>query len=578
MSRKPRPKKISKTSELYKTNGQQNNTIFIRPVLEPKNESQAECIRLIAEKDIIFIGGAAGTGKAQPLFCKVLTPTGFKKMADIKVGDEVITPKNTITKVIAEHYQGKKEIFKVTFHDKSYTLCCKEHLWSVKNNTSNSKLWPKVISLEEIKNRLNSNKKGWYIDCTKPLDFPTKELDIDPYTMGVLLGDGSFRSSMINITCADKFIIKKIKSNNPDTKIKKSKNKKYYYSLSKFNKKIKNIGLLSLKSENKFIPDQYFISSKEQRVELLRGLLDTDGTVCKKGRTIYYTTSAKLRDGVIELVNSLGGIVFVREKTPKYKYKGENRIGKVCYILTINLNNDICPFSLPRKIKRITFRTKYFPRRLFKKIEPFGEEECKCITLEDKDGLYITDNYIVTHNSHCSVAYGLLAVLKGKFEKLILVRPAVTTEEIGLLPGSLDEKVLPFMEPVLDIINKFITKEEFDKLKKEGRIQIKSMAYLRGVTCNNSFIVVDEGENLSHKQMKLIVTRIGEGSKLVIQGDETQSDLKKYDRGALTKHIELFSDFHPKFGSFRFQDTDIVRNPLITVYLDRIKDADTENN
>lgn len=207
------------------------------------------------------------------------------------------------------------------------------------------------------------------------------------------------------------------------------------------------------------------------------------------------------------------------------------------------------------------------------KLEPKTESQAECIRLIAEKDIIFIGGAAGTGKSHCSVAYGLLAVIRGKYDKLILVRPAVTTEEIGLLPGSLDEKVLPFMEPVIDIINKFVTKEQFESLRKEGKIEIKSMAYLRGVTCNKSFIVVDEGENLSHKQMKLIVTRIGEDSKLIVQGDEDQSDLKVHDRGALTQHIELFRDFHPKFGSFRFKDSDIVRNPLITVYLDRIKHA-----
>lgn len=208
------------------------------------------------------------------------------------------------------------------------------------------------------------------------------------------------------------------------------------------------------------------------------------------------------------------------------------------------------------------------------KLEAKTESQAECIRLISEKDIVFIGGPAGTGKSHCSVAYGLLAVIKGKYDKLILVRPAVTTEEIGLLPGSLDEKVLPFMEPVLAIINKFVTKEEFEKLRKEDKIEIKSMAYLRGVTCDNAYIVVDEAENLNSRAMKLVITRIGEGSKLVIQGDESQSDLKVHDRGALTQHIELFRDFHPRFGSFRFKDSDIVRNPLITVYLDRIKDAE----
>lgn len=209
------------------------------------------------------------------------------------------------------------------------------------------------------------------------------------------------------------------------------------------------------------------------------------------------------------------------------------------------------------------------------KLEARSESQVECIKLiKEKDILFI-GGPAGTGKSFLSVIIGLLEVIKGKFDRLILVRPAVTTEEIGLLPGDIEEKVTPFLEPMLEIIYKFVTKEEFAQLKKDGKIQVKSMAYLRGLTLDNAFIVVDEAQNLNEKGMKLIITRIGENSKLIIQGDEEQSDLKFNERGSLQKHIRLFDNHHPKFGSFRFKDTDIVRNPLIMVYLDRIKNADS---
>lgn len=209
------------------------------------------------------------------------------------------------------------------------------------------------------------------------------------------------------------------------------------------------------------------------------------------------------------------------------------------------------------------------------KLEARTDSQIECIRLiKEKDILFI-GGPAGTGKSFLSVIVGLLEVIKGKYERLILVRPAVTTEEIGLLPGDIEEKVTPFLEPMLEIIYKFVTKEEFAQLKKDGKIQVKSMAYLRGLTLDKAFIVVDEAQNLNEKGMKLIITRIGEDSKLIIQGDEEQSDLKYIERGSLQKHIELFDNYHPRFGSFRFKDTDIVRNPLIMVYLNRIKDANS---
>lgn len=210
------------------------------------------------------------------------------------------------------------------------------------------------------------------------------------------------------------------------------------------------------------------------------------------------------------------------------------------------------------------------------KLEPRTESQAECIKLIRENDIIFIGGPAGTGKSFLSVIIGLLDVLKGKYDKLVLVRPAVTTEEIGLLPGTIEDKVSPFLEPMLELILKFVTKEEFEKLKKEGRIQVRSMAYLRGLTLDKSFIVADEMQNATEKQMRLLITRIGEKSKLVIQGDENQSDLKSHDKGSLDRHINLFKDFAP-FASFRFTENDIVRNPLITIYLNRIKDETSVN-
>lgn len=220
-------------------------------------------------------------------------------------------------------------------------------------------------------------------------------------------------------------------------------------------------------------------------------------------------------------------------------------------------------------------QTKIFIRP---KLEARNESQINCIRLIKEKDICFIGGSAGTGKSFLSVIIGLLEVIKGNYDRLVLVRPAVTTEEIGLLPGDETEKIMPFLEPMIEIIYKFIQKEEFEQLKKEGKIQVKSMAYLRGLTLDNAFIVVDEAQNLTDKAMKLIITRIGENSKLIIQGDEEQSDLKSHDRGSLAKHIELFDNYHDKFGSFRFKDTDIVRSPLITIYLNRMKNASEEGS
>lgn len=211
------------------------------------------------------------------------------------------------------------------------------------------------------------------------------------------------------------------------------------------------------------------------------------------------------------------------------------------------------------------------------KLEPKNASQAEFIRMMGEKEIVFCGGPAGVGKSFVSVAYGLSKVLDGYFQKLVLIRPAVTSEEIGLLPGSLDEKIDPFMEPVMAVVNKFLTKEEFDKLEKEGKIEVRSLAYLRGLTFDDSFIVIDEAENCDFKNLKLIITRIGKNSKLIIQGDESQTDLKRGDINAFAKHLDIFENYCDQIGGFRFTEQDIVRNKIIGVYLKALKEKYVTN-
>mgnify|MGYP006921280795 CR=1 FL=1 len=212
------------------------------------------------------------------------------------------------------------------------------------------------------------------------------------------------------------------------------------------------------------------------------------------------------------------------------------------------------------------------------KLEPKTPAQKEYIDMMSKKEILFCGGPAGTGKSYCSVAYGLLCVLGGYYEKLILIRPAITSEEIGLLPGDISEKVGPFMEPVMNIVDKFLSPEQFAKMQKEGKIEVRSLAYLRGLTLDNSFIIIDESENCNKKQLMLIVTRIGNNSKLIVEGDETQSDLKRGDTLAFARHLDIFEDYCEQIGTFRFTEDDIVRNKIIGVYLKAIKEKYETNS
>jgi phosphate starvation-inducible PhoH-like protein len=225
--------------------------------------------------------------------------------------------------------------------------------------------------------------------------------------------------------------------------------------------------------------------------------------------------------------------------------------------------------DLYKPVQPATRNNKIFIRP---KLEPKNDSQANYIRLMAEKEIVFCGGPAGTGKTYCSVAYGLQKVLAGYYEKLILIRPAVTSEEIGLLPGDIADKINPFMESVMAILLKFLSKEELLMMEKEGKIVIKSLAYLRGITLDKSFVVVDEAENCNKKQLMLIVTRIGEDSKLVIQGDETQSDLKKFETMAFARHLDIFESYCDEIGVFRFSEADIVRNKIIGKYLKAIRE------
>ena len=157
-----------------------------------------------------------------------------------------------------------------------------------------------------------------------------------------------------------------------------------------------------------------------------------------------------------------------------------------------------------------------------------------------------------------------------KYEKLIIVRPAVEADEhLGALPGSLDEKLDPYISPSYYLLNKIIGKENRVKLEEAGFIEKAALAYMRGWNVDNSILVFEEAQNATVKQIKLLVTRIGFNSKFFISGDLEQSDkFKDKTRSGLYDAKERFKNMKD-IGIFEFGIDDIVRNPIITEILNR---------
>jgi len=391
------------------------------------------------QRGFFLLGGQTGMGKAQPLDAKILTPTGWKRMGDVHVGDQVIGANGRPTNVIAVFPQGEKDIFRVTFTDGASTECCKEHLWLVRSSWGKWAGRPPVVrTLEQLCQNISdvNGKLHHYIPLVKPVEFVESELPLDPYLLGLLIGDGGYTGDGVILTTADKEIRAAAERMLP-VGLTVQPRSGYSYAISSgtggragrnaVTNALSALGLRGKRSEAKFVPDAYKFASSATRIALLQGLLDTDGSVgCQPGSTLEFSTaSERLAMDVVFLVQSLGGTATVRSRVPHYTYRGERRDGRLSYRIHFTLPLNVAPFRLTRKLAAYRPPTKYLPTRAITLVEPVGRKAAQCIAVDAPDQLYVTDDFIVTHNTFSAIA------LMGLFARLW----AVETGHLASAPG-----------------------------------------------------------------------------------------------------------------------------------------------
>lgn len=384
--------------------------------------------RTIQQGDTYY-AHAVGAGKAQPLDSKLLTPRGWVRMGDVKVGDQVITKSGKPTMVEAVFPQGEKDIFRVIFSDGSSTECCAEHLWltqtyAERNAASKARLlgkdWPsaqpKVRQLSEIMESLEAlhlGAKNHSIPMVGAIEFEAREIPLDPYLVGALLGDGHIGEKAVSLSSVDREVIYGLAV--PDgTLLRENRNggrcPSWHFIGSEWRENpvlnaCRDLGMAGKLAHEKAVPESYLFNTPAVRLAVLRGLLDTDGTISKAGRSISFTTvSARLADDVVFLVQSFGGTVGRRVKTPTYTHNGERREGRLAHEISICLPAEINPFHIERKASKVVPKTKYAPARYIVSVEPVGKKPAQCIRVADPSRLYVTDDFIVTHNTFTMIA------------------------------------------------------------------------------------------------------------------------------------------------------------------------------
>lgn len=338
----------------------------------------------------------------------VLTPNGFVAIEMLKVGDEVFDGDGKITNVKGMAEWKNRKTYRITFDDGTHVDADEEHDWSVIVRQNSQKGEIKVISVKQMLEEYGNYPPSfarWRIPSSPDLEICKKEVPIDPYTLGLILGDGHiYENGSVQFTTGDIEILENIVCQEVS-----KHDRKFSYGLKGLSRSIKELKLDGKLSFNKFIPDIYLYNEKNVRLEILRGLMDSDGTVDKRdGTTEFNSASKELAENIAFLVRSIGGQAKIKRKKSSYINEMNERV--MCMdSYRVRVISPECPFKLERKKIYWKPRTRISFDRYIHSIEYIGEFDTVCIEVESNAHTYLTRNNIVTHNSlsfFCSFVLG----------------------------------------------------------------------------------------------------------------------------------------------------------------------------
>jgi phosphate starvation-inducible PhoH-like protein len=491
---------------------------YLRPLYDALHDMlDPESIpKLMAAGTIEVAPLAYMRGRAQPADTLVMTPEGTRPIGELEVGDLVVGSDGRPTPVLGVYPQGRKRVYRVATQDGASTLACAEHLWLVTTRGDRRHGKPgRVLETQEMVGKLRSaHARTYELPVVAPVEMVPSEVPMDPYALGLLLGDGCLTTSTTpSFSTHDPELADALAAALPGIELRPAFRRGDYVlrhegyhrggllTENPVTAVLRELQLAGTRSTTKFIPPAYLVNSVDVRLGVLQGLLDSDGgPVTQSGRTcrIQYTTcSDQLRDDVVWLVRSLGGVAYVRTRPAAGRAPGladgravQHRSD--AHVLDIRLPEGVPPFRLARKRALYDAAGGGRPMRFIDSIEPAGEAECVCISVGAQDSLYVTDDFLVTHN-----------------------------------------------------------------------------------TLNDAFIILDEAQNTTAEQMKMFLTRLGFGSKIVVTGDVTQVDLPGGATSGLRvvrEILEGVEDVH--FATLSSQD--VVRHKLVGRIVDAYAQYDAE--
>lgn len=371
--------------------------------------------------------GAIGTGKGHPIDERVLTPDGWCRVGDVRVGSSLVGKDGMPTKVSGVFPRGVLPTYRVTFNDGASVVVDGDHLWSVQSPSAHARgnAWKTITTKDLIGTIVNARgQRRWHIPVVHPVWFEPQDLQLHPYALGALIGDGGLTQGSIRFSTVDAQILEDVavacglRANHIggcDYRLVWEED-----HTNPVLARLRDLGVC-VRSERKRIPATYLRGSVRQRLDLLRGLMDTDGWLENEGRSSMFSSASEgLADDLVELVRSLGGIARKTRKETTHLPAHQ-----------VAIRLDACPFQVHRKASRWVAPSKYHAARLIDSIELEGSAEVVCLQVEAEDSLYVAEDYVVTHNT----TVGDIALGKKLCDLSCLRDPS---RYYGLLP---DEKI-----------------------------------------------------------------------------------------------------------------------------------------
>ena len=485
------------------------------------------------EKKGLAIGGIRRLAKELADYEPVMTETGEKEIGQIKIGDKIYGRDGKLTNVIEVTNQGIKDIYRFTFTDGRTVDCGIDHQWVFYRDKNKIQLSTKQLLKKVLKNK--HKRSGWtyrfYLPQIEPVEFPEKVLPIDPYILGALLGDGCTSCGTPTINSIDDEIINIFREKLPDYEIN---GKEYIYKgntqLCKhtivYRGKDKYIidihganplrrSLISLKldvdSYSKFIPNEYKYGSTNQRLELLRGLMDTDGSISKVGGIEFAVNNKTLAEDTLYILRSLGITASISHEDLGIITKNITGVDRTFHSqkwrVYIRTKKEI--FKLSRKLDRLKEKCKIYNKSALGSIEYIGKSPATCIMVDNEDKLFLTKGFVPTHNSVIEASYIALGATFDQNSQNVI--SGLNAADIKLITDKLD-KGLNFVPEY------WRWSRVEDNWKNQVTLGIKTKA---GERIPFSYILIrnlDEGNNeeaiAGTKPRRLIIDEGGKGSFL----------------------------------------------------------------